>query len=75
VKVDWHDSSEAGSRKVVYYCTVYSASGLRLLLLFLERGRYCQGVLCRACHQGVSFFEEILYMCKWDILFTPPEGH
>jgi hypothetical protein len=21
VKVDWHDSEEVGSRKVVYYCT------------------------------------------------------
>jgi hypothetical protein len=33
VKVDRHDSWEAGSRKVVYYCTTFVHS-FRVLLLF-----------------------------------------
>ncbi len=39
VKVEWHDSKEAGSVKVVYYCTaVQQCLNSRILLLFTGAG-------------------------------------
>jgi hypothetical protein len=73
-KVDWHDLYEAGSRKVVYYCTALVLSS-RVLLLFTGTGYELPGCPVQTCPKW-SFLSRggsVLYMimCEWEA----SEGH